>query len=266
MVVSKAVLSTRKVKIMMTYTVKEVAEMAGVSRRTLHYYDEIGLLKPTVVGRNGYRYYQEEAVLRLQQILYFREMDFSLSEIIEMMDRPDFDLLETMKAHRAALQKRAGRLNQLIETIDQTILHLNGELELKAEELFRGFDEETQQAYADEAGRRWGTEKVKASNRRWKSYSTEERRQIMEEAMAIHDDLLAHMEEGHESEAVQAVVGRWYEHIHYFFEPSLEVFRSMGQGYEEDPKFAAFYERLHPEMPGFFRRAIEFYCDETGKK
>lgn len=245
----------------MKYTVKEVADLAGVSRRTLHYYDEIGLLKPTTVDTNRYRYYRKEEVLRLQQILFFREMDFSLDDIKKMMDRPDFDLIETMKAHRAALQKRVGRLNKLILTLDQTILHLNGEIEMSTQDLFIGFDEETQEAYAEEAAQRWDAEKVKASNQRWKDYSAEKKAAILAEGKAIHEDLLAHMGEGYGSEAVQATVGRWYEHLRHFYEPSLEIFRGLGQGYEEDPAFAAFYQKLHPDMPRFFRQAIDHYCD-----
>lgn len=246
----------------MEMTVKDVADIAGVSRRTLQYYDEIGLLKPASVGKNRYRYYDKEALLRLQQILYFREMDFSLNEIKKMMERPDYDQLEMMKAHRAALQKRVGRLNKLLRTLDQTILHLNGEINMTTTDLFSGFDEETQEAYAEEAARRWDAGKVRVSNQRWKNYSAEAKTRILEEAQAIHDDLLTHMDKGYKSEEVQEAVGRWYSHLNHFFEPSLETFRSLGQGYEKDPEFAAFYEKMHPDMPGFFRKAIEFYCDE----
>jgi DNA-binding transcriptional MerR regulator len=188
-------------------------------------------------------------------------MDFSLNEIKELMDRPDFDQLEMMKAHRAALQKRVARLNRLIHTLDETILHLKGEKDMLTTDLFDGFDEETQEAYAEEAGRRWGAKTVAASNRSWNERTAEEKAEILAEAKTIQEDLLAHMDEEYSSEAVQAVVGRWYEFLHYYWEPSIEAFRHLGRGYEEDPKFAAFYEQLHPDMPGFFRRAIEHYCD-----
>ncbi len=249
----------------MKYTVKEVADIAGVSRRTLHYYDQIDLLKPSKIGENGYRFYEEGAILRLQQILFYRELDFSLNDIREMMKRPDYDILESMTAHRAALQNRVGRLKKLINTLDQTILHLNGELNMTTDDLFDGFDEETQEAYAEEAAQRWDPERVKASNRRWKNYSTEKQRQVMEESKQINLDLLAHMNEGHDSESVQAVVGRWYNHISHFYEPTLAIFRGLGRSYEEDPAFAAFYQKLHPDMPAFFRQAIDFYCDEREK-
>ena len=245
----------------MKYTVKELSEIAGVSRRTLHYYDEIGLLKPTKVGRNRYRYYHEEALLRLQQILFFREMDFSLDDINEMMKRPDFNRLEMMKKHRTAIQKRVQRLTKLIQTLDQTILHLNGEINMTAKDLFTGFDEETQEAYAEEAARRWDPAKVKESTRRWKNYSAEKQASIIAAGNAINMDLLANMDKGHDSDEVQAIVGRWYDHIRNFYEPTLEIFRGLGQGYEEDPSFAAVYEKLHPDMPAFFHKAIDYYCN-----
>jgi len=247
----------------MYLTVNDVAELTGVSARTIRFYDEIGLFKPTTVNvRTGYRYYEKEAMLRLQQILFFREMDFSLKEIKELMERSDYDQLDMMKAHRAALMKRVGRLNRLIDTLDKTILHLMGEEEIMTHEIFNGFDDTTQEVYAEEAARRWDEASVRASNQRWENYSAEKQEAILAEAMAIHQNLLANMDRGHDSVEVQTLVGRWYVHLHHYFEPSLETFRGVGWGYEEDPEFVAFYEKLHPDMPGFFRRAIEFYCDE----
>ncbi len=114
----------------MTYTVKQLSKLAGVSVRTLHYYDEIDLLKPFWLGDNDYRYYEAEAVFQLQQILFFRELDFSLREIKEIVDGPDFDLLAMLQAHRAGLQTRIIRLQGLIQTIDSTILHLSGEVNM----------------------------------------------------------------------------------------------------------------------------------------
>ncbi|MFZ0548939.1 MAG: MerR family transcriptional regulator [Candidatus Promineifilaceae bacterium] len=245
----------------MYLTVSDVAGLSGVSPRTIRYYDEIGLLKPTTVRQNGYRCYQKEALLRLQQILFFREMDFSLNQIKEMMDRPDFDQLKMMETHREALLRRAARLQRLIDTLDETILHLKGEKDMMSTDLFDGFDEETQEAYAEEAARRWGAETVEASNRSWNERTAEEKEQIMAEGLAIQQDLLAHMDEGAESEAVQAIVTRWFAFLHYFWEPSIEVFRLLGNGYVEDPEFRDFFEQLHPEMPGFFREAIGVFCD-----
>ena len=121
------------------YTVKQVSDLAGISVRTLHYYDEIGLLKPSSVGKNSYRYYEDEALFRLQQILFFREMDLSLDEIKEMLEMPDFDVLRMLETHRAALEARIDRLRGLISSIDSTILHLTGEMKMSRKQIFSGF-------------------------------------------------------------------------------------------------------------------------------
>src|SRR5512144_287467 len=112
------------------YTVKQLSKLAGITPRTLHHYDEIGLLKPTHVGENGYRYYGEEAVLRLQQILFYRELDLPLDDIKKIMGRRDFDLMGALHSHKEALQRQVGRLHRLIATVDNTILHLRGQKEM----------------------------------------------------------------------------------------------------------------------------------------
>ncbi|GAH55302.1 unnamed protein product, partial [marine sediment metagenome] len=126
---------------MMNYTIKEIAGLAGVTTRTLRYYDQIGLLPPAEIGGNGYRYYNQDSLLKLQQILFFRELDVPLNEIQQIMIRPGFDLEGALEDHRARLQKRSQRLETLITTIDQTIANLHGDRKMTAEELFEGFDE-----------------------------------------------------------------------------------------------------------------------------
>ena len=140
----------------MAYTIKQLADLAGVSVRTLHYYDEIGLLAPGAYGENGYRYYDADALLRLQQILFFRELDFRLDEIKAILDRPDFDVRRALETHRVALEEKSARLKQLIETVDKTISRLKGESKMSDQELFGGFDEEKQAQYTEEARKRWG--------------------------------------------------------------------------------------------------------------
>ena len=108
----------------MLYTIKQLSMLAGISVRTLHYYDEIGLLKPDAIRQNGYRQYGDEAVLKLQQILFYRELDLSLEDIKAMVSRPDFDAVAALEAHRVSLQGRAQRLERLIQTVDDTLLHM----------------------------------------------------------------------------------------------------------------------------------------------
>src|SRR5215510_9131728 len=106
------------------YTVKQLSDLAGVSVRTLHYYDEIGLLRPTSVGENGYRYYDDDAMLRLQQILLYREMELELLQIKDILDSPDFDLVSALRSHRTVIQEKIKRLQNLVHTVDSTIMHV----------------------------------------------------------------------------------------------------------------------------------------------
>src|SRR5512142_78697 len=107
-----------------TYTVQQLARLAGVSVRTLHYYDQIGLLKPSARTAAGYRLYGEADLLRLQQILFFRELDFPLTEIQAILDQPDFDQVKALRDHRLLLQQEADRLGRLLNTIEKTISRL----------------------------------------------------------------------------------------------------------------------------------------------
>lgn len=123
----------------MAYTVKQVAAMSGVSVRTLHFYDEEGLLKPAWTGSNGYRFYEEPQLLTLQQILFYRELGIELRQIRQLLGRPDFQRVNALRSHRAALEERLARTRQLLETIDHTIDHLEGRKPMKEEQIFAGF-------------------------------------------------------------------------------------------------------------------------------
>jgi DNA-binding transcriptional MerR regulator len=123
----------------MAYTVKQVAAMSGVSVRTLHFYDETGLLEPAYHGANGYRFYEEPQLLTLQQILFYRELGFELKQIERILGRADFEKVAALQSHRKVLQEYVARTQTLIETIDKTIQHLKGIKKMKSEEMFLGF-------------------------------------------------------------------------------------------------------------------------------
>jgi DNA-binding transcriptional MerR regulator/quercetin dioxygenase-like cupin family protein len=123
----------------MRYTVKQVAKISGVSVRTLHFYDETGLLKPARQGANRYRIYDEPQLLTLQQILFYRELGLELKQIGEILRRADFEKVAALQSHRMVLQKNLARMRTLIETVDKTIEHLKGTKKMKSEEMFLGF-------------------------------------------------------------------------------------------------------------------------------
>ena len=123
----------------MAYTVNKLAKISGISIRTLRFYDEIGLLKPAYYGDNNYRYYEEEQIMMLQQILLYRELNFSLNEIQRIISSDEFNKIDALISHKQILIKNLDRTNKLIKTIDQTIAHLRGKLTMREEELFIGF-------------------------------------------------------------------------------------------------------------------------------
>lgn len=245
------------------YTVKQLSSLAGVSARTLHYYDEIGLLKPTAVGQNGYRYYEDADLFRLQQILFFREMDLGLLKIKEFLDSPGFDAVAALQGHRQVLQEKIERLQSLIQTVDKTVLHLIGEAEMKKKDkLFQGFTEEKQKEYEQEAMRRYGEESVKQTTKRWNSYTEAEKEQIKNQGKEIYLGLAAAIPSGPTSEQTQALLAQWHEHLRNFYEPSIEVLGGLGQTYKDDPDFSAFFAAIHPDLPDFLSKAIAVYVDK----
>ena len=249
----------------MDYTVKQLADLAGVSARTLHYYDEIGLLKPAAHGENGYRYYDEAAVLRLQQILFFRELDFSLNEIKDLIDRPGFDVTSALEAHKLALQRRADRLQRLIQTVDNTLLHLKGEKEMSQRQLFEAFSEEQQAEYEQEAMQMYDPAVVKASNKKWKAYTAAEKQRIGDEGNAIYADMLLAMPKGASSPEAQACVERWRRHMEYFWVPNEDQLLGLVDLYNDDPRFKANFDKIDPHLAEFMREAVKVYVKSKQK-
>lgn len=123
----------------MAYTVKQLAALSGVSVRTLHFYDDTGLLKPAYVGTNGYRFYEEPQLLTLQQILFYRELGLELKQIKQVLGRADFERAAALQSHRQVLEEKLTRTRSLLGTIDKTIAHLKGRKKMTTEEMFVGF-------------------------------------------------------------------------------------------------------------------------------
>jgi DNA-binding transcriptional MerR regulator len=143
--------------------VKEVADLVGISVRTLHHYDENGLLKPEQTSEAGYRLYSDKNFETLQKILFFKELDFPLKKIEEIINRPSFDRKEALNFHRKILVERRFRIDKMISTIDKTIEHMKGTIEMTNKEKLEGFDF-SHNPYEQEARERWGDEAVDKPN------------------------------------------------------------------------------------------------------
>jgi DNA-binding transcriptional MerR regulator len=241
------------------YTVKQLSTLAGISVRTLHYYDEIGLLKPKSVGANSYRYYGEDSLMRLQQILFYREMDLPLEDIKEIMGRRDFDVLPALESHRRALVHQIERLNRLIQTVDDTVLHLKGLKDMSKKQLFEAFTEEEQEKYAREAEQMYDPETVRASNKKWKAYSADQKQHIFDEGNKVYMDMVAAIPKGAGSPEVQAIVARWREHMNYFWTPNPEQLIGLGELYNTHPDFKANFDKIDPRLAAFLLEAIKLY-------
>ena len=245
----------------MVYTVKQLADLAGVSVRTLHNYDEIGLLPPERGSTNGYRYYGEADILRLQQILFYKELGLGLDEIGAVLQQPGFDVVRALEEHRGALAQRLGRLRRLMQTVDRTIAHLKGETHMDTKGLFEGFNEAEEARYTAEAEALWG-ESVRESSRKWKAYTPAKKAQIMAEGKAVYENLIDLLDSPPASAVVQAVIARWHQHLRYFFEPSVAVLRGLANGYNDNPDFRANFDKMEPRLAPFMRDAVEVYCDK----
>ena len=243
------------------YTVKQIAKMAGVTVRTLHYYDEIDLFKPSAVGDNGYRYYTDEALLQLQQILLYREMDMDLICIKSIIQSEEFDLVTALQQHRQKLNNKINHLRTLVKTVDATLLHLVGEINMSKNSLFAGFSQEKQQEYEAKAVKQWG-DSATQSLKLWHSYSEERKKAIIKEGHTIYTELAAKMSLGPGSPEIQALLQQWHKHLQNFYEPSFETLRGLGEMYQDHPDFRATFTAIHPDLPAFLQKAINHYVEE----
>ena len=243
------------------YTVKKLSTLAGVSVRTLHYYDQIGLLKPAKIAENGYRQCDDAALMRLQQILFYRELDFKLKDIKKLLDTPDFEQVSALENHWDALWARLARTERLIKTVEDTIQHLKGEKEMTKKKLFAAFSEEEQSAYAKKAEEQYDPETVRASNRKWKNYSAEKKQEILDEGNQVYVDMIAAMPQGADSAEVQAIVERWSAHMDYFWRPNLDQLLGLATMYGQSPDFKKNFDSMHPDLADFFREAVRIYVD-----
>lgn len=255
---------------MQRYTVKQLARLSGVSVRTLHHYDEIGLLKPARLGDNRYRYYEEPEVLRLQQILFHRELGFSLQEIAELLDRSGFDRLEALRAHRVRLDQQAQRYAELVRTIDRTIADLNGERIMEHNELFKGFSPEKQAGYEQWLIERYGgdmRERIDASRRKLESLTDAEKARLLEELAEIESHLAEACRQlvPTDSAAVDAVLTRHRSWVGTMWNRPCppDAYAGLADLYLSHPDFRARYEALAPGFTEYLAAAMKAHASRV---
>ena len=234
--------------------------MAGISVRTLHYYDQMGLLTPKSRTANGYRYYDDSAVMQLQQIMFFRELGFGLDEIGKILKDPNFDLIEALQSQKMLLSKKAQRINELTKTIEKTIKNLKQETEMPIKEYYEGFSNEQIEKYRQEVRQRWGEKTLKDSEERVMNMGKEKFKAVQEEGGAIFKAICDNMPKGYDSKEVRELVAKWRNWLENFSHYSDEAVLGLGQTYSRHPDFANFFQKYDADFPEFFTKAIEYYC------
>ncbi len=253
---------------MTQYSVKQLAKIAGVSIRTLHLYDQMGLLKPSTRTEAGYRLYGDQQLFRLQQILFYRELDFALKEICDILDDPDFDLVKALKSHKVALNNRKERIATLLVTIDNTINNLKkGNKMLKPEELYEGLPKEKAEAYRNEAIEKYGSETVEKSENQLRKLSKEQIALLTNEQKEIQAQLFAMKYIDYRDSQVQKQISKHYEITRKFWgthgssDPQAEAYAGLGQLYVQDERFTLIDDKPQPEFALFLSKALKYYSE-----
>lgn len=241
----------------MKMQIKKFAELTGVSVRTLHYYDEIGLLKPSSVDRfTGYRYYDESSVLRMQEILFYRELDFSLKSIAEILSSPNYDREKALKEQKKLLTLKKERLERLILSIDNAV---------KGENVMSAFDNSELEAYKAEAKEKWGnTEAYAEFSEKTKDYSKERFVDVNSGLENVFRDFAELMQSGAEpnSTEAQALVKKLQDYItDNYYTCTDEILKGLGQMYTADDRFKNNIDKYATGTAEFVSEAIKVHYE-----
>ncbi|GII51867.1 HTH-type transcriptional activator TipA [Planotetraspora thailandica] len=244
----------------MSYSVGQVAAFAGVTVRTLHHYDEIGLLSPSERTSAGYRRYTEPDLDRLQRVLFYRELGFPLEEIAAIVDEPGLNPMTHLRRQHELLLRRIDRLRAMVAAVETAMeAHTMG-ISLTPQERFEVFGDFDPDEHAQEAEERWGgTEAFEQSRRRTASYTKEDWQAIGEEAGAVLRDFAAAFAAGvpASGEPAMDVAERHRLHItRWFYDCSPEMHKGLGDMYVADPRFAVHYEKVAEGLAVYVRDAV----------
>jgi MerR family transcriptional regulator, thiopeptide resistance regulator len=251
------------------YSAGQVARFAGVTVRTLHHYDEIGLLRPSARTGAGHRRYDDADLDRLQQIRFYRELGFPLEEVAVLLDDPDADPMEHLRRQHGLLTTRIERLRAMAEAVAHAMEARKMGINLTPEEKFELFGGDFDpDDYAEEAEQRWGgTETYRESQRKAASYTKDDWLRIKGEADSVNTRLAALMETGAEPESEQAM-DLAEEHrqqiCRYFYDCTYPIHTGLAEMYISDERFAATYEAISQGLSAYLRRAILANASRNG--
>ncbi len=250
----------------MEYTINKLAKMAGVSTRTLRYYDEFGLLSPERINSNGYRIYGQKQINRLQQILFYRELSVPLEEIKSMLSSKDFDEQAALECHLSSLLTRRKQLDMLIANVEKTIKAAKGETIMSDKEKFEGFKkklvDDNEQKYGKEAREKYGEEAVDRSNAKLMGMSREQHAELEKLTVELNETLKAAFEQGDPAgELAQKACELHKKWLCFFWDGySKQAHIGVTQMYVDDPRFTAYYDKIAVGCAAFLRDAVLIYC------
>lgn len=243
------------------WSIQEIARTAGTTSRTLRHYGDIGLLEPSRVAANGYRYYDTDSLLRLQRILLLRDLGLGLPAIAEVLDG-ERDSVSALRTHLSWLERERERIARQIASVRTTLEKVEGGEQIMASEALDGFDHSQ---YKDEVIERWGKDAWESGNRWWRSKSDADKQAFGDEHVAIAKGYGEALKAGESpsSDAVQALAQRHYDWIVAGWQgkrPTAEQFVGLGEMYVADPRFAANYDQHAEGGAAFVRDAMQVYA------
>lgn len=250
----------------MEYSINSLAKLAGVSVRTLHYYDEIELLSPRRISSNGYRIYGAKEVDSLQQILFYRELGLPLEEISHIMHAKDYDAAAALSIHLTSLISKRDRLDLVIANVEKTISAKKGEITMTDTEKFEGFKknliDENEQKYGKEIRASFGDQAVDDSNAKLMGLTPEKYAELEELSLQINQTLKLALEQGDPDEELARKVCEMHKKwlSFYWKDYSKEAHRGLAQAYVDDSRFRKYYDDIAPGCAEFLRDAIMIYC------
>lgn len=246
----------------MEYTVQKLAKLAGISSRTLRYYDEINILKPARINSSGYRIYGETEVNKLQQILFYKELDINLEKIKEIVLSPSFDGVSALKEHHEKLLAKREQLDVLIANVEKTIANSEGRIKMTDKEKFEGFKqnmvEENEKKYGKEIREKYGEEAINSSNKKLLNMTKEEYDEVTSLEKQIKDTLKDAIKTGNPAgELAQKAAYLHKKWLCFYWDKYTgQAHASLADMYVCDERFKAYYDEIAPGSAEFLRDAI----------
>lgn len=241
--------------------VKEVANLAGISVRTLHHYDDIGLLHPSNITESGYRLYSQKDLQVLQQILFFKELDFPLKQIKTIISNPSYNQEEALRLQRNMLLNKREHIDSMLQTIDKTINDMKGEGNMSNKERFSFTNVDfTNNPYEQEARELWGNKVVDESKNQFKKLKQDDSK-LGEEFDSLYKELAEVRDQSPKSKQAQILIGKWYGYLNKIGNYSLDAFKGLGQMYVADERFTENIDQYGEGLAQFMCEAMSVYAD-----